>query len=65
MKIKKMYVAPECVAYMLPSGMLCQTNTSLKIGGSGEKVGDSSDIGFSKGFSGGVDDDTEDLWAEE
>lgn len=62
MKMKKNYVAPECVAYMMPTGMLCG---SMKIGSSSEKVTESTEIGFSKGFSGGVDDDTQDLWAEE
>ena len=62
---KRMYVTPECVAYMLPSGMLCQNN-SIKLGGSEDKVSNSTDIGFSKGFSGGVEDDSPSgLWDEE
>jgi hypothetical protein len=67
---KRMYVTPECVAYMLPSGMLCQNN-SIKLGGSNpeDKVSNSTDIGFSKGFSGGVEDDepssSTSLWGEE
>lgn len=63
---KKMYVAPECVAYTLPAGSLCQTNnTSITIN-STTPVTNSNDIGFSKGFSGGVEDDSSlNLWEEE
>ncbi|MBP5360916.1 MAG: hypothetical protein J6129_05495 [Bacteroidaceae bacterium] len=62
---KKMYVAPECVAYTLPAGSLCQTNTSITIN-STTPVTDSNDIGVSKGFSGGVEDDSSlNLWEEE
>ena len=65
---KKMYVTPECVAYMLPSGSLCQ---QMKV--SGTEITNGDDIGFSKGFSGGVEDDDESststssisLWGEE
>jgi hypothetical protein len=64
---KKMYVTPECVAYMLPSGSLCQMNVTSKV------ITNGDDIGFSKGFSGGVEDDDESststssisLWGEE
>jgi len=64
---KKMYVTPECVAYMLPSGSLCQMKVS------GTEIQNRDDIGFSKGFSGGVEDDDESststssisLWGEE
>ena len=55
-----MYVTPECVAYKLVPGMLCESNLRY----SKENVTDNIDIGFSKGFSGGVEDD-DDLWKEE
>lgn len=59
---KKMYVTPECVAYKLEPGMLCESNLRY----SKDNVTDNIDIGFSKGFSGGVEDDAPlDLWAEE
>ena len=59
-----MYAAPECVAYVLPSGSLCQMKVS------GKEIQTREDIGFSKGFSGGVEDDDEPkssntLWGEE
>ena len=59
---KKAYVAPESVAYRLESGMLCESNLRY----SKENVKNNTNIGFSKGFSGGVEDDAPlDLWAEE
>ena len=57
---KKMYVTPECVAYKLVPGMLCES----KLRYSKDNVTDNIDIGFSKGFFGGVEDD-DDLWKEE
>jgi len=57
---KKMYVTPECVAYKLEPGMLCESNLRY----SKDNVTDNIDIGFSKGFFGGVEDD-DDLWKEE
>lgn len=60
---KKAYIAPESVAYRLESGMLCETS-DIKY--SKQTVSDNTKIGFSKGFSGGVeDDDAVDLWKEE
>lgn len=64
MNKKKMYAAPECVAYVLPSGSLCQMKVS------GTEIQNRNDIGLSKGFSGGIEDDDEPkssntLWGEE
>jgi hypothetical protein len=64
MNKKKVYAAPECVAYVLPSGSLCQMKVS------GTEITERERIGFSKGFSGGIEDDEEPkssntLWGEE
>ena len=60
---KKMYVAPECVAYTLPAGSLMQQQMSVN---NSTPISDSNDIGFSKGFGGGVEDDSPSgLWDEE
>lgn len=62
---KRMYVTPEIVAYALPTGSLFQT---IKVSGE-TPVTNTDDIGFSKGFSGGVEDDepssSTSLWGEE
>lgn len=60
---KKMYVVPECVAYALPAGSLMQQQMSVN---NSTPVTNRDDIGFSKGFSGGVEDDSPSgLWDEE
>ena len=57
-----MYVTPEILAYALPTGSLFQT---IKVSGE-TPVTDGNDIGFSKGFGGGVEDDSPSgLWDEE
>ena len=59
---KKMYVAPECVAYTLPTSALMQSMSVNRT----TTVSNSEDIGFSKGYSGGVEDDSPSgLWDEE
>ena len=60
MVTKRTYVAPECEAYMLPSGLLFQ-NPSIRIGSndSEDKVGNSEDIGFSKSFGGSILEETD------
>ena len=61
--MKKEYVIPECMVYVLPNRSLCQT--SLKINKT-DTFSDSSQGFYSKGYAGGVEDDSPiDLWAEE
>ena len=57
---KKAYIAPESVAYKFEPGTLCESNLRY----SKENVKNNTNIGFSKGFFGGVEDD-DDLWKEE
>ena len=64
--MKKSYKTPECVIYALPTTQLCQT--SMKINSTDVVTTSNRDnIGWSKGFSGGVEDDTPSggLWDEE
>lgn len=61
MKIKKSYIAPTTTTHTFPAGRLCQTVVV-----SDTKLTDPDDIGYSKKFWGGVEDDTEEFpWAQE
>ena len=60
--MKKKYVIPECTAYELHMGALCEISRSEKeitVNASG------SNAGLSKGFGGGLWDDSSDSYDEE
>ena len=52
--MKKTYIAPECTAYSLPAGSLCQTVVV-----SGNKSVSGENGGWSNKFWGNVEDDEE------
>ena len=60
--MKKKYVIPECVVYTVTARPMCLSETKSASG----TFSDASDGFFSKGYAGGVEDDSSaDLWKEE
>lgn len=60
--MKKNYVAPMCTSYNLKIGTLCEGSYGKR----GDVTAQGTSGGWSKGYAGGIEDDSsDDLWAEE
>lgn len=59
--MKKEYKTPECTMYAMPAKQLLQSSIQM----SNKTTNNANNIGWSKGYSGGVEDDSSlNLWAE-